>query len=546
MNNKTVTDLSELGQFKDQFEDIPAKIQGNDAEISGGRYIKNVKSNQLFTGQFEKSDLDNFLSVWRQFKENSRFPIIPALMQHAEEMIRNYKGQVCPIEVMLYSSNIIAYLFTNNRKLMENVADVVCDIVRNREFFIRSIRHILEVWKWDQAINICEIAVGKLAANRNFDEDVQLLQYIYDNFHYQENVNYGCFYALILSKKEEVVVDILDMVRDLKENDWVDQQIGGLFKKFFPQNFHDHLSRLDVDMFWDTSPYVQDLIRKLLLPDTQKNIIESYKNATSKEERRQIVERALDRIIKNKIHISMYDISIYDAINVLKLANSESISEQLFLNLEINSKKSHQYSSRIAVAIIYNYFGSIKYPRAIQAFLDIKPNYEYYAAVRLALFSQNKISSDDIIENCLSEEKPDQVKIYVEGFWGLTERNKELRISILNYLSQNLSEEKLSTAITNFYRLIQKYQRRFYEPQVGKLIETWFGYKTILEAALPLKLQDQMACLNIIDTIIDNFNFKSYESFLYYVAEENFDFPPTVANLAKKILTKLRIGKPRE
>ena len=43
-------------------------------------------------------------------------------------------------------------------------------------------------------------------------------------------MNYGCFCALIESKKEEFVVDILSMVRDLSGTD-ADKQIGNIFKK---------------------------------------------------------------------------------------------------------------------------------------------------------------------------------------------------------------------------------------------------------------------------------------------------------------------------
>ena len=515
------------------FEESTAKIQSNDNEINGGRFIKNIKSNQLFTGQFEKSDLDAFTYIWRQYRENNRMSLTPILMRQAEAMIRNYKGEVCPIEVMLYTSNIIANIFTLNRKIMEEVAEVVCKIVREREYFIKSVEHILKVWKWEQAINVCEIAVGKIAADRDNDDDIQLLKYIYDNFHYQENMNYGCFYGLILSKKEDFVLDILDMIHDLKGTD-VDKQIGNLFKKLFVQNFPEHYNRLDGSMFMDTNPYVQDLIRKMLDPNRNNNMAGRYKTSLSKDERRQIVDAALNRILKEDRSMSPYD-----AINVLKLASSESISEQLFLNLGLNNKKPRQYSKSLTVAVICNYFGFINYPQALKTFMDIKTSYDCYAAVRLALFFQNRISSETILEDFLTEEKPDQVKIYIDGFFGFNGKDKELRSSVLNYFNKNLSEDKLSTAIPNYYRMIQKYRRRFYDPQVGDLIKSWFGYKTILQS-LPLKLQDQMACLNIIDNIIDDYNFKSYEGFLYYLAEENLDFSPSVSNLAKKILKNLR------
>lgn len=533
MNHNKISSFEDLKNMTLDLEPDIAKIKKNDSEITGGRYIKNVKSNRLFTGKFEENDLNNFIGIWQNYRNNNKASILPLLMSYAKDMIRNYHGEVCPIEVMLYTSNIIATSFSLNKKLMDSVADAVCNIIREREYFIESLKHILKVWNWEQAINICEIAAGKIAASRNNEDDIELLKYIYDNFHYQENLRYGCFYGLLLSKKEEFVLDILDMIHDLKDTQ-IDKQIGNLFKNLFVQNFPDHYTRLDKAMFFDSNAYVQDLIRKLLIQPA--NNVELYKNAPSKEERRRIVDSALNRILKNDSSMSPYE-----AINVLKLADSESISEQLFLNLGINGKKPRQYPKFLAVAVIRNYFGSINYPPAIKIFSEIKPPYEYYAAVRQALFFQNKIDGDTILADFLSSEETDQVQIYVDGFFGFNEKDKELRRSVLNYLSQNLSEEKLSTAITNYYRLIQKYRRRFYDPQVGDLIKSWFGYKTILQA-VPLKLQDQMTCLNIIDNIIDDFNYKTYEDFLYYVAEENLDFSPSVSNLAKKILKNIKLG----
>ena len=180
-----------------QLPDAVAEIKKNDGQISGGRTIVNVKSNQLFTGQFEKSDLDEFVYIWNQYKRNTRMPLKAHLMNQARAMIRNYHSEVCSIEVMLYTSNVAASMFVNKR-LLADVAEVVYLIFKENESFMRSIEHILKVWWfWDQAINACEITVGKIAAERTNDDDTELLRYIYNNFHYQEEVNYGCFCALI-------------------------------------------------------------------------------------------------------------------------------------------------------------------------------------------------------------------------------------------------------------------------------------------------------------------------------------------------------------
>lgn len=516
-------------------KDKVAEIQINDSEITGGRTIISQKDNTLFTGQFEKKDMDDFIQIWKQYRINTKMidSIKARLMQKSKAMISNYHGEVCPIEVMLYTSNVVANSFSN-RRLVQEVADAVYRILREKNKYLQSVKHILEVWKWEQAINVCEIAVGKIAADRDNEEDMDLLRFIYDNFHYQEVVNYGCFCGLMESKKEFFVIDILDMIHDLSGTE-EDKQIGNYFKQNFVVYFPNYYNRIDGEMFRDSKPYVQDLVRKMLDPIRNNNLVSQYKECLVKKERQYIVNLALDVIIKNNKNASPYD-----AVNVLKLASNESISEQLFLSLNLK-EKNRQRSKENVLAVICNYFGKINYPPAIQAFMAMEPSNDHYAAARVALFYQDKISSDDIVEDFLTENRPDRVKVYLSGFYNLNERLPGVRRSTVNYMVRDLSDDKLSIAITNYYQLIKKY-RHLYDQQVGNAITMWFGYKTLL-ASVPLRLQDQMTCLNIIDTIINDANSKVYEDFLFYVAEGNWDFSPAVSGLARRILKNLRTRK---
>lgn len=514
-----------------EFPDI-AEINRNDSQISGGRMIVHQKNNTLFTGQFEKSDMDEFISIWNQYRGDARMinGIKARLMQQSKAMIRNYRGEVCPIELMLYTSNVAARSFGNLR-LISEVADAVYLILREDERYLQSVRHILEVWKWEQAINICSIAVGRFAAGRDKEEDLELLRFIYDNFHYQDIVNYGCFRALMESKKEEFVVDILNMIHDLI-GDEEDKPIGKFFKEYFGIYFPNYYNRLDGNLFKDSKPYVQDLVKKMLEP--KNNLVSQYKDSMSQKERENIVAISLNRIITDDRSGSPYE-----AVNVLKMASNENISERLFSNLNLDGK-TRQRPKENVLAVICNYFGTVNYQPAIQAFMNIPPSSDYYAAARVALFYQDKISSDKIVEDYLTEIRPDRIKIYLNGFFGLSERLPAVRRSTVNYMIRDLEYDKLSTAITNYFQLIKKY-RHLYDPQIGSLIMTLFGYKTILRHN-SLRIQDQMTCLNIIDTIINDANSKNYEDFLFFVAEEELDLSPTVASLARRILKTLRIG----
>lgn len=514
--------------------DLPeavAAIRSNDEQISGGRTIVNAKSNHLFTGQFEKSDMDDFASLWLQYKRDLKFPIKSNLMQKARSMINNYHGEVCPIEVMLYTSNLIANMFVNKR-LMLDVADVVCEIFRINENYLKSIRHILTVWKWEQSISVCEIAAGRIG-------DVELLRYISDNFSEQEGTRYGCFCALITSKNDEFVPAILKMVHDLSGYD-VDKQIGNLFMKNFGTNFPEHLSNLDIEMFADSKSYVQDMIKRMVDPKRNDNMTNNYRNSLDKDSRNFIAQTALDRVIRaDRLATS----SPYDAINVLKMASSNEISEQLLTSLNLRGKPVQRIKD-IPAAVIFNYFGTVNYPQALQQFYDAQPADELYAAERVALFKHDKISSAAIVKDFLTETRPDQVKMYLNGFWGLGEKIPAFRMSTVNFFNSELSDGVLSTAITNYHKMIQRY-RQLYDPQVGETIKTWFGFETP-SGRIRLRLKDQNTCLSIIENIISLMNYEKYESFLYYVAAEGWNFAPTISSFAKRIiLTKIPAEKPK-
>ena len=531
--SKTIHDAFANLNLSD-FPEATAVIKGNDKEISGGRSIANYKSNQLFTGQFDKVDFDAFLAIWERYKNNNRTDLKPLLMGQARAMIRNYRSEVSPIEVMLYTSNVIANSFAN-RKLVNEISEVVYLIFKENEEFFKSIKHILKVWKWNQAINVCEIAAGKIAAGRKSEEYKELLRYIYGEYHYMDEVNYGCFRALMESKKEEFVPDILSMVHELSGSTETDKQIANVFKKDFFTYFPSYHDGLDGNMFKDAKPFVRELIRKMIDPKRNNNMASRYKDADINE-KQHLVQEALDVITKNN-----RTASFYDAINVLKLASNEKISKQLFEYLNLNSPFA-QHSVIVKSAVIEKYFGTINYPPAIQAFEKIPSSHDYYAATRTALFLLDKISSAEIIRDFLGETKPDQVKMYLNGFFDLGSKIPSIRDSIFHYLSENLPEEKLSNAITNYYQLVQNY-RQLYVPQVGEiLIQNWFGFTGTVWNTVRLNLQDQMICLKMIDIFIDARNYTRYEKFLYYVAEEGLSFQASVSQLAKTILRKQNIS----
>lgn len=520
--------FGDAGLRVEDFPEATAEIRRNDREITGGRSIVNVKSNQLFTGQFEKADLDEFCAAWQIYKDNPTTQLRDLknrLMQLSRAMIRNYRGEVCPIEVMLYTSNIAASQFVNKR-LVHDIAEVVYNVYRLNEDFLRSIEHILRVWEWEQAITVCEIAVGLIG-------DVELLRYVYEKFHYEEPANYGCFCALIYSKREEFVPEILNMIHDLSGTH-ADKQIGNVFKKNFALNFPEDAARLDPERFRDSKPYVQMLIRNMLNPSRNNALGEQYRDAFNGDDKKRIANAALERVIRDDDRT----IGLRDAINVLRSASNEGISERLFTHLGLSGNFA-QRPKEIVNAVICNYFGYVNYPPAYRAFTEVEPTSDYYAAARSALFFQGKIDSDALVRDFFTETRPDQIRAYLNCFWNLHEKLPAVRASAVSYLGSDLPDDKLSTAITNYFQLIQKFPH-LYDPQFGELAKSWFGYGTIFRTPPRIRIQDQTTCLNIINSIINQSNYKKYEAFLYYVAVEGEDFKAAISNLARNILKKLR------
>ena len=78
-------------------EEMTAEIQFDDKDIKGGRKIVEMKSNQLFTGQFEKTDVDNFVSIWRQYKPGNTRGLSNNLFSACKAININYHKEVCPL-----------------------------------------------------------------------------------------------------------------------------------------------------------------------------------------------------------------------------------------------------------------------------------------------------------------------------------------------------------------------------------------------------------------------------------------------------------------
>ena len=52
-------------------------------------------------------------------------------------------------------------------------------------------------------------------------------------------------------------------------------------------------------------------------------------------------------------------------------------------------------------------------------------------------------------------------------------------------------------------------------------------------------MTEQNTCLNVIEMIINSANYKKYEDFLYYIAEQGMNFSPTIRSHAREILRKI-------
>lgn len=499
-----------------------------DSDISGGRRIVEAKSNQLFTGRFEERDVKDFIIIWNQYKKNSNLGGLKnQLIRICDAMIRNYHEEVCPIEVMLYTSNIISSSFSNF-KLAEEIADVIYLVWKKNSNYLSSIEHIVNVWEWEHVINICAIAVGKICADAaNDNEPTELMRYIFDRYRYDDQTRQGCFMGVLASKKDEFIPDILNVVHDLIGKD-SDKIIGNLFKNKFFTNFSGYYGQLNADMFADSSQYARELVKRILDNGSKDGtLVGRYQKATSKTEKQEIIEEGLERVMNGQGQ------GIYDAVNMLKMAGTGDVSQRMYSMLNLDNRKGHSFN----ILPIISYFGSVNNSAANKDMKAVNDENEYYSACQIALFKQNIITSDELMKGYLSETRPRQLKNYLSGFGGLNDKVTDVKNSTLAYFSRTLSDVELKCAIGNYEKLVRKY-KHLYNPQVGELFKGFFGFQTIF-GTVQIRMTEQNACLNIIEMIIDSANYKKYEDFLYYIAEQGINFSPTITNHAREILRNI-------
>ncbi|MBR1854100.1 MAG: hypothetical protein IJ794_13325 [Lachnospiraceae bacterium] len=496
----------------------------SDSDISGGRKIVDAKSNQLFTGRFEERDVLDFIRIWSRYRSDNLPRLKNELIKTCDAIIRNYHAEVSPIEVMLYTSNTISSSFSNF-KLAEVIAEVVVLVWKKQTSFLNSIEHIVNVWAWGHVINICAIAVGKICAEvTNDNAPVELMHSIFDRYRYDDQTRQGCFMGAIESQKDEFIPDILNVVHDLKGTD-SDKIIGNLFKRKFFISYSGYYGQLNADMFADASPYARELVKKILQDGSKDTtLVGRYQNATSLSEKKGIIEEGIERIKGGQ------GVGVYDAVNMLKMAGSGEISERMYELLKLDSRKN-------AMLPIISYFGSVNNSSANRDMKAVAYENDYYSACRIALFRQSEISSDELMAGYLSETRPNQMKNYLSGFAGLNDKITDVKNSAFVYFSRQLNDLELKNAIGNYEKLIRKY-KHLYNPQIGNLFMSYFGFGTTF-AQLQIRMQEQNTCLSIIEMIIDSSNYKKYEDFLYYVAEEGMAFTPTIASHAREILRNI-------
>lgn len=507
-----------------ELQEQVANYRVSDSDISGGRKIVDAKSNQLFTGRFEERDVNDFIRIWSQYRNNNLSGLKNQLIKTCDAMIRNYHSEVSPIEVMLYTSNTISSSFSNF-KLAEVIAEVVYLVWKKKSDYLNSIEHIVNVWEWGHVINICAIAVGKICASVTNDiAPVELMHYIFDRYRYDDQTRQGCFIGAIESGKDEFIPDILNVVHDLTGTD-SDKIIGNLFKNKFFTNFSGYYGQLNADMFVDASQYARELVRKILQGGSKDTtLVGRYQSATSQSVKREIIEEGIARVREGQ------RIGIYDAVNMLKMAGSGEISEKMYDLLRLDSHKG-------SMLPIISYFGNINNSLANRDMKAVEYENEYYSACRIALFRQSVITSDDLMTDYLSETRPRQLKNYLSGFAGLNDKVTDVKNSAFVYFSRQLSDAELKCALGNYERLVRKY-KHLYNPQIGALFKELFGYETLF-GQVRIRMTEQNTCLNIIEMIIDSSNYKKYEDFLYYVAEQGMNFSPTITSHAREILRNI-------
>lgn len=188
---------------------------------------ENIANNRLFVWNFEEVDLEEFVEIFTNFKEekttpSSRQNMSSVLLRKMGNMMREGYN---PVECMLYASKIINKKLQNDNEVQSILAERIRDVYIKQEGETEAVlKNIIEMWTWVPQIKVVIMAIGLIGDNE------ELLDLVAHN--YMEDTNYRTkvFYAFVHNKTSANLDRVMKLIMNLKDTE-EDALLGRLFQK---------------------------------------------------------------------------------------------------------------------------------------------------------------------------------------------------------------------------------------------------------------------------------------------------------------------------
>lgn len=188
---------------------------------------ENIANNRLFVWNFEEIDLEEFIEIFTNFKEekttaSSRQNLSSALLRKMGSMMREGYN---PVECVLYASKIINKKLQNDNEVQSILAERIRDVYIRQEGETEAVlKNIIEMWSWVPQIKVVIMSIGLIGDNE------ELLDMVART--YMEDMNYRTkvFYAFMQNKTPNNLERVMKMIMNLKDTE-EDISLGRIFQK---------------------------------------------------------------------------------------------------------------------------------------------------------------------------------------------------------------------------------------------------------------------------------------------------------------------------
>jgi len=209
------------------FEGLAAMEFEREAETVNHK-DENIVNNRLFVWNFERIDLEEYVEIFTQYKDNkitdaSRKKLSNDIQRKNLNMLREGYN---PVECMLYASKVINIKLQSDRVLQSILAEKVRDIyIKQESETISVFENIIEMWTWVPQLKVIITAIGLIGDNE------ELLDSIAVNYTEDASFKTTVFYAFLQNKTVSNLERAMKIIMNLENNNAEDEKLGKIFQK---------------------------------------------------------------------------------------------------------------------------------------------------------------------------------------------------------------------------------------------------------------------------------------------------------------------------